>query len=41
MHMRIDFDLLSAKGVAAYRAFVEEATDLVVSLGGSGLGGTR
>jgi Fe-S oxidoreductase len=35
MHMRIDFDLLSAKGVAAYRSFVEEATDLVVSLGGS------
>lgn len=35
MHMRIDFDLLSAEGVAAYRSFVEEATDLVVSLGGS------
>ena len=35
MHMRIDFDLFSAKGVAAYRSFVEEATDLVVSLGGS------
>jgi FAD/FMN-containing dehydrogenase/Fe-S oxidoreductase len=35
MHMRIDFDLLSAKGVAAYRSFVEEATDLVVTLGGS------
>jgi FAD/FMN-containing dehydrogenase/Fe-S oxidoreductase len=35
MHMRIDFDLLSEKGVAAYRSFVEEATDLVVSLGGS------
>jgi FAD/FMN-containing dehydrogenase/Fe-S oxidoreductase len=35
MHMRIDFDLLSAKGVAAYRSFVEHATDLVVTLGGS------
>ncbi|MCF6385488.1 FAD-binding oxidoreductase [Mycobacterium sp. MBM] len=35
MHMRIDFDLLSGEGIAAYRAFVEEATDLVVSLGGS------
>ena len=35
MHMRIDFDLLSAEGVAAYRSFVEEATDLVVALGGS------
>ena len=35
MHMRIDFDLLSAHGVAAYRSFVEEATDLVVALGGS------
>jgi FAD/FMN-containing dehydrogenase len=32
MHMRIDFDLLSERGVAAYRSFVEEATDLVVSL---------
>jgi FAD/FMN-containing dehydrogenase/Fe-S oxidoreductase len=35
MHMRIDFDLLSAAGLAAYREFVEQATDLVVSLGGS------
>jgi FAD/FMN-containing dehydrogenase/Fe-S oxidoreductase len=35
MHMRIDFDLLSAEGVAAYRSFVEEATELVVTLGGS------
>ncbi len=35
MHMRIDFDLFSERGVAAYRSFVEEATDLVVSLGGS------
>ena len=35
MHMRIDFDLLSRSGLAGYRTFVEEATDLVVSLGGS------
>jgi FAD/FMN-containing dehydrogenase/Fe-S oxidoreductase len=35
MHMRIDFDLFTAEGVAAYRSFVEEATDLVVTLGGS------
>ena len=35
MHTRIDFDLLSAPGVTSYRRFVEEATDLVVSLGGS------
>jgi len=35
MHMRIDFDLLSRTGLAVYREFVEQATDLVVSLGGS------
>ena len=35
MHMRVDFDLLTARGLAAYRSFVEDATDLVVSLGGS------
>ncbi|MDX6248505.1 MAG: hypothetical protein QOF10_1865 [Kribbellaceae bacterium] len=35
MHMRIDFDLLSRRGVATYREFVEQATDLVVELGGS------
>ena len=35
MHMRIDFDLLSRTGLATYREFVEHATDLVVSLGGS------
>jgi Fe-S oxidoreductase len=35
MHMRIDFDLLSKPGLAIYREFVEQATDLVVSLGGS------
>jgi len=35
MHMRIDFDLLTEDGVRDYRGFVEQATDLVVSLGGS------
>jgi FAD/FMN-containing dehydrogenase/Fe-S oxidoreductase len=35
MHMRIDFDLFSRSGLATYRTFVEQATDLVVSLGGS------
>ena len=35
MHMRIDFDLLSIAGMAVYRSFVEAATELVVSLGGS------
>jgi FAD/FMN-containing dehydrogenase/Fe-S oxidoreductase len=35
VHTRIDFDLMSAEGIRAYRAFVEAAADLVVSLGGS------
>ncbi|MFZ5871867.1 MAG: FAD-binding and (Fe-S)-binding domain-containing protein, partial [Actinomycetota bacterium] len=35
MHMRIDFDLFTPQGVATFRTFVEEATDLVVRLGGS------
>lgn len=35
MHMRIDFDLLTPSGLTLYRSFVEQATDLVVSLGGS------
>ncbi|HMD34318.1 MAG TPA: FAD-binding and (Fe-S)-binding domain-containing protein [Vicinamibacterales bacterium] len=35
IHTRIDFDLASADGIARYRAFVEEAADLVVSYGGS------
>ncbi|MGY4771817.1 FAD-binding and (Fe-S)-binding domain-containing protein [Kribbella sp. CWNU-51] len=35
MHMRIDFDLLSTRGIATYREFVEQATELVVGLGGS------
>ncbi|GAA1133770.1 FAD-binding and (Fe-S)-binding domain-containing protein [Kribbella jejuensis] len=35
MHLRIDFDLLSSRGIATYREFVEQAADLVVGLGGS------
>jgi FAD/FMN-containing dehydrogenase/Fe-S oxidoreductase len=35
MHMRMDFDLLSERGLATYRSFVEQAADLVVRLGGS------
>ncbi len=35
VHTRIDFDLASAEGIAAYRRFVEEGADLVVSYGGS------
>jgi FAD/FMN-containing dehydrogenase/Fe-S oxidoreductase len=35
IHTRIDFDLQSAPGIAKYRAFMEDATTLVVSYGGS------
>jgi len=35
VHTRIPFDLRTAAGIAAYRAFVEDAADLVVSYGGS------
>ncbi len=35
VHTRINFDLQSAGGIRTYRAFVEQAADLVVSLGGS------
>jgi FAD/FMN-containing dehydrogenase/Fe-S oxidoreductase len=35
VHTRITFDLATRKGVETYRAFVEEAADLVVSMGGS------
>jgi FAD/FMN-containing dehydrogenase/Fe-S oxidoreductase len=35
VHTRIDFDLMTAPGVAKFRAFIEEASDLVLSLGGS------
>jgi FAD/FMN-containing dehydrogenase/Fe-S oxidoreductase len=35
VHSRISFDLRTAPGIRAYRAFLEEAADLVVSYGGS------
>ncbi len=35
IHVRIDFDLASERGIAAYRAFADEAADLVVRYGGS------
>jgi len=35
VHMRINFDLLTADGIKNFRSFVEEAADMVVRLGGS------
>ena len=35
VHMRIDFDLVTEKGIRNFRAFVEEAADFVAALGGS------
>jgi FAD/FMN-containing dehydrogenase/Fe-S oxidoreductase len=35
VHTRINFDLQSQAGISKYRKFVEEASDLVVSFGGS------
>jgi len=35
VHTRIPFELRTTGGIAAYRSFVEEAADLVVSYGGS------
>lgn len=35
LHVRIDFELTRARGRAEYRAFMEEAADLVVRHGGS------
>jgi len=35
IHGRYSFDLRTAQGIANYRAFMEEAADLVVSYGGS------
>ncbi|MBI3557291.1 MAG: FAD-binding protein [Deltaproteobacteria bacterium] len=35
IHTRIDFDLQTAAGIQKYRAFVNEATDLVLRYGGS------
>ena len=35
VHTRISFDLQSRAGIAKFRAFLDEAAELVVSLGGS------
>jgi FAD/FMN-containing dehydrogenase/Fe-S oxidoreductase len=35
LHARINFDLATAEGAVRYRAFLEEAADLVTSYGGS------
>ena len=35
VHTRINFDLKTTEGIAAYRRFVEQAADVVVELGGS------
>ncbi|HST16908.1 MAG TPA: FAD-binding and (Fe-S)-binding domain-containing protein [Gaiellaceae bacterium] len=35
VHARWNFDLVTAGGIATYRRFMEDAADLVVSLGGS------
>jgi FAD/FMN-containing dehydrogenase/Fe-S oxidoreductase len=35
VHMRINFDLESTAGIAKYRAFIDEAADIVIGHGGS------
>jgi FAD/FMN-containing dehydrogenase/Fe-S oxidoreductase len=35
VHIRIDFDLVTAPGIADFRRFIEEAADLVTAHGGS------
>jgi FAD/FMN-containing dehydrogenase/Fe-S oxidoreductase len=35
VHLRINFDLLTAAGIKDFRSFMEEAADMVVALGGS------
>jgi FAD/FMN-containing dehydrogenase/Fe-S oxidoreductase len=35
VHTRINFDLETTEGIRTYRTFVEEAADVVISLGGS------
>jgi FAD/FMN-containing dehydrogenase/Fe-S oxidoreductase len=35
VHTRIDFDLVTAAGIAKYRAFLDDAAELVLSHGGS------
>jgi FAD/FMN-containing dehydrogenase/Fe-S oxidoreductase len=39
LHMRLDWDLLTPKGVAGYRAFMEDAAELVTSRYGGSLSG--
>jgi Fe-S oxidoreductase len=35
IHCRVNFDLMSAAGIAKWRAFMDEATDLITNYGGS------
>src|SRR5439155_2165403 len=35
VHARMDWDLLTAEGIAHWRSFLQEAADLVISYGGS------
>ncbi|HZG92818.1 MAG TPA: FAD-binding and (Fe-S)-binding domain-containing protein, partial [Pseudonocardia sp.] len=35
LHVRIDFDLLTERGIAGFRVFMEDAADLAVAHGGS------
>ncbi|HXD85619.1 MAG TPA: FAD-linked oxidase C-terminal domain-containing protein, partial [Urbifossiella sp.] len=35
VHTRVQFDLYTADGIKAYRSFIEEASDLVIRMGGS------
>jgi FAD/FMN-containing dehydrogenase/Fe-S oxidoreductase len=35
IHTRINFDLLTTEGIATFRSFMDDASDLVVSYGGS------
>src|SRR5262249_8386524 len=35
IHCRIDFDVVTAPGLKRYRSFLDEAADLVLSLGGA------
>src|SRR5712692_2391536 len=35
VHNRVDFDLASREGISKFRAFMQEATDIVVGYGGS------
>jgi FAD/FMN-containing dehydrogenase/Fe-S oxidoreductase len=35
IHCRVDFDLYTERGIANYRSFMEEATDLIVQYNGS------